>query len=92
LLETDHPPAFAFALAASPHVETERDVAQFVKHRTRRKDVSRILVAAKTMEDNEGGTPLVVRQILRQTDDPGQTEIIGFQFDAVFRHHSVPGS
>src|SRR5262249_42343859 len=74
LLEADHSPELALALAAAAHVEAQHDIAELAQNLGRLHRIGRGLVAAETLQPQEGGAPFARSQSSRNMHDTGELQ------------------
>src|SRR5262245_14155730 len=90
LLEADHPPELAFALAATAHVEAQHDIAELAQHLGRLHGVGGGLVAAEAVQHQEGGAPFARSYPARHMHDAGELQPGGRKGDGFFGHRCAP--
>src|SRR5262245_3198197 len=74
LLEADHSPELAFALAAAAHVEAQHDIAELIQDLGRLHRIGGGLVAAEAVQHQEGGAPFARSHPARHMHDTGELQ------------------
>src|SRR5262245_45408460 len=74
LLEADHSPELALALAAAAHVEAQHDIAKLIQDLGRLHRIGRGLVAAEAVQHQKGGAPFARAQPSRHMYDTGELQ------------------
>src|SRR5262249_3470310 len=89
LLHADDVSARALALAATAHIEAERDVAPSGEQCRRADARLTALVAAEAVQHHAGGPALAGLQIVRHVQDPRQLQALRLKCDLFFHDASV---
>src|SRR5262249_9807108 len=85
-LQADHAAEFALAVAAPAHVETQHDVTQLAQHLGGLHGVRGGLVAAETVQHQEGAAPLGRPRGARDVHHARELETGGRDGDGFFGH------
>ena len=84
LLQTNHPPAHALAVAATAHIKAQRDIAELLEQPRGHLGNTAVFVAAKAVQHHHRGAGLARNKTVGNMQNAGELELAGRKPHALF--------